>query len=127
MTRAALRPRAPAGRLGAFLGILALLLQLGVPLAHEPLAQGFASPLCHVGGIGADRHVPAPASSDHGALCPICLGLAAAASALVPPDPASGLILAALPSAPLTAWPASAEAAPTPHRAAQPRAPPAVV
>jgi len=113
-------------RLGAFLGVLALLLQMGVPLAHDPMGLGalgpfIGAPLCHVGGGGGDQ----PAAPDKGALCPICLGLAASACFIAPPSQ-PGIALAALPAAPLP--PPSAPAPPHFSRGdpAQPRGPPAL-
>jgi hypothetical protein len=114
-------------RLGAFLGMLALLLQMGVPLAHDPMGLGaldplLGAPLCHVGGSsGTDQ----PAAPDKSALCPICLGLAANACFLAPPSQ-PGIALAALPAIapPLPSDPAP----PHFHRGdpAQPRGPPAL-
>ena len=114
-------------RLGAFLGVLALLVQMGVSLAHEPVALGaaaplFGAPLCHVGGGGGSQP-PAPEKS---AVCPICLSVAANACFVAPPGPA-GLALAAPAAAPLPLPLTS-----TPRRSArgdpaQPRGPPALV
>ena len=114
-------------RLGAVLGVLALVLQMAVPLAHDPVGLGtlgavLGVPLCHAGGSGGSDQ---PAAPDKGALCPICLGLAASACFLSPPAQ-PGIALAALPAAPL---PPPADRAPRRTARgdpAQPRGPPAL-
>jgi hypothetical protein len=125
------RRREPARRLGALLAIFALVLQLGLPLAHDPIGLGLAAPLlgaplCHVGASGAGGHAPLPAAPGQGALCPICLGLAAASSAVLPPDPGSAALAALSTDAPPLLRPAAAPPSPVLHGAAQPRAPPAL-
>lgn len=115
-------------RLGAFLGVLALLLQMGVALAHDPLRLGAAvpwlgAPLCHVGGNGNTGQPSAPGKS---AVCPLCLGLAGNAC-FITPQAVAGMAVAALP-APAPPLPPST----VPRRSArgdpvQPRGPPALV
>jgi hypothetical protein len=122
------RRREPTRRFGALLAIFALVLQLGLPLAHDPIGLGFAAPLvgaplCHVGAGG---HAPLPASPGQGALCPICLGLAAASSAVLPPDPGTTIVAALSADAPPPLPLAAAPPLPVLHGAVQPRAPPAL-
>ncbi len=129
MIRTALRRRGPVRRFGAFLALAALVLQLGLPLAYCPIELGFAgpipgAPLCHVGGGGAGGHAPLPASSGQGTLCPICLGLVAASSTVLPPDPGGAVLAAVLAGPSLPLPPREAHRALAPRRAAQPRAPP---
>ena len=110
--------------LGAFLAMLALLLQMGVPLAHDPTGlAGLGAPLCHVGARGGAQQ---PAQGGASVACPLCLAIAAGAN-LAPP-PAAGIIAVAAPLA--EALPPPADAPPrvaarfTPS---QPRGPPFVV
>jgi hypothetical protein len=114
-------------RFGAFLGVLALLLQMGVPLAHDPLGLGamgpwLDAPLCHAGGSGGTDQ---PAAPEKSGLCPICLGLAANACFVAPPA-AAGVALVVLPTT--QPPPPSAIAPPGYARGdpAQPRGPPAL-
>ena len=84
-------------RTSALVTMLALLVQLSVPLAHDPVGLGtFASwldaPLCHAGGDPANRTSPAnaPTPADSKCLlCPICISLQANASFIAPPADAS--------------------------------------
>jgi hypothetical protein len=120
--------RRPVRRLGVILGMLALLLQMGVPLAHDPVGLGALAPwlglpLCHAGGDSTADHGPAAPAPGTSALCPICFGLAAGAALIAPPA-AGGIVVAALPQMPLP--PASDTAPDRRVRSgpAQPRAPP---
>lgn len=119
-------------RVGAFLGMLALLFQMGVPLAHDPaglgaLAPWLGLPLCHAAGAGAADPSPTAPAPGKSALCPICLGLAAGAALVVPPA-AGGVVVAALPQLRLPT-PRALAIAPARHDRggpAQPRGPPAL-
>lgn len=117
-------------QVGALLGVLALLLQMGVALAHDPtglaaLAPGLGLPLCHV--ASGDRTADpsqAPAAPNKSAICPLCLGLAAGAAFISPPA-IGGVAIAASPQ---TALPHLPDIASPRHdrrgRPAQPRGPP---
>ena len=123
------RRRGFAWRTGALLAYFSLILQVGLAAAHEPVGLGFASPLfgaplCHFSGSGATNHAPSPAAPGQGALCPICLGLAAASSAVLPPDPGSAVLVLDLPSVPVPLRLNDAHPAHALRIAAQPRAPP---
>ena len=59
-------------------------------------------------------------------VCPICLGLAAASSAVLPPDPGNTIVAALSRDAPPPLRPAAAPPSPVLRIAAQPRAPPAL-
>lgn len=129
---ARLRRDGVARSVSACLAVLALMLQLGVPLAHDPVGMGAFAPwlgtaLCHAGGGTADRPLPAnhPAPSDPKAyLCPICISMQASGSFVAPPAGAS--VVAALPPPQPPSFPPMAvPIAHAPGFTAQPRAPPA--
>jgi hypothetical protein len=127
---ARLRRAGLARRLAGFCGMLAVVIQLGLPILHDPAgliaaAPWFGVPICHVGGGGTSG--PALPSDQKSGLCPICLGLQATATALIPPDP--GLIAeVSLPAAqPLPPIPATVRTGRDPGSPAQPRAPPVPV
>jgi hypothetical protein len=94
-----------ARRVSALLAMLALLLQLGVPLAHDPIGLGAVAPwlgaaLCHAGSDAAHRSAPAqdPAPADPKAsLCPICISLQASLGFIAPPAGATVSSVALLP------------------------------
>ncbi|HXQ51766.1 MAG TPA: DUF2946 family protein [Stellaceae bacterium] len=123
---ARLRRSRGARSAGALLGILALLFQMGVPLAHDPLVLGAAAPwlgipVCHV---GMPQDTPsAPTQPDRLAPCAVCLGLAASACLVLPPA-AGGIVLAASPAPSTLAPPAFERPARDVGGFAQPRAPP---
>lgn len=112
---------------GAAFGLLALLFQMGVPLAHDPAGLGLLdpladAPLCHVGAPG-DRQ-SSPSQPDQGvAICPLCLGIAASGVLLMPPSPGIAVIAAVAP-APLADPVAFVRKAHGSAGSAQPRAPP---
>jgi hypothetical protein len=113
--------------LGAFLGMLALLFQMGVPLAHDPVGLGALAPwlgvaLCRAGGAADPSH--APAAPGKSAVCPICLGLATSAD-LVSPPAVAGIAIAALPL-PLQPPPGIAPRRHDRGGPAQPRGPPSL-
>jgi len=129
---ARLRRAGAVRRASALLASLALLLQLGVPLAHDPVGLGtfapwLGAPLCHAGSDTANRSLPSdqPAPADRkSSLCPICVSLQVSGSFVAPP---AGISLVAV---------AITRASPAPPRAApylayafgftsQPRGPPA--
>lgn len=129
---ASLRRDGTARSLGALLAMLALLLQLGVPAAHDPVGLGAVVPwlgsaLCRAGSDAANRFPPAdnPAPSDRKTdLCPVCVLLQACSSFIVPPIHAS--LVAALPlSIPPVPPHAAVLIAYLSGFTAQPRAPPA--
>lgn len=102
--------------------LLALVLQMGMLLAQAPFGGAAASwlgmPLCHAAPAGA------PAAPDQRASCPICLGIAAGGTALLPP-PVAGIAVAAAVVALPSFHPALPERpAYDAASAAQPRAPP---
>ena len=128
---ARLRGAGPARGIGALAGMLALLLQLGVPLAHDPAGLGPLAPLlgvamCHVGAggtAGSPRGDSTPSAPRNATLCPICLGLQATASFLAPP--AAGFVaVASLPAPPPLSQPGIVQDLHAPGSPAQPRAPP---
>jgi hypothetical protein len=126
-TLGALRGPGLARRIGTWLSLFALGLQLGLLVVQAPMALGAAPtlslPLCHARTAGDH----APAAPDKVALCPLCLGVAQASAAVLPPDPAVAAVL--LPRLAERA-PAAAIAPPRAHDPggiAQPRAPPAFV
>jgi hypothetical protein len=127
---ARLRRAGLARRLAGFCGMLAVVIQFGLPILHEPAAliaaaPWFGVPICHVGGTGtADPALP---SDQKPGLCPICLGLQATATALPPPD--AGLIALASPpvSQPLLPIRDRVRKDHEPGSFAQPRAPPVPV
>jgi hypothetical protein len=128
---ARLRRTGLARSLAGFCGMLAVVIQLGVPIAHDPAGLGSASPwlgaaICHFGGREGTTTpgVPAGQKSE---LCPICLGLQATAAALIAPD-AGAIALASRPASQLL--PLIRDAARSGHdpgQPAQPRAPPVPV
>jgi hypothetical protein len=113
-------------RIAAQIGVLALVLQLGMTAAHDPNGLGafgalFVVPLCHAGGGSAP---PLPSTPGKAASCPFCLALGAS-TALSPPSPEGGVVIAAFLPLPLPARADSARDADDPGSPAQPRAPPA--
>jgi hypothetical protein len=120
----------PSRVVGAFLGVLALLLQMGVALAHDPAglatgAPGLGLPLCHAGGDGAAGPAHGPPAPGKAAVCSLCLGLAAGAG-LMPPPAIPGVAIAALPQLALPRPPESAPQLHTRGGPAQPRGPPSL-
>jgi hypothetical protein len=118
----ALAPLRRAGlprRIVGLFGMLAIVLQLGVALAHEPAESWLGAAMCHAGGGN-----PAAPADKKSALCPVCLGLQANGAALVPPLP--GIIaLDCVPAAmPLPPSRVVAQGGHDPGSPAQPRAPP---
>lgn len=128
---ARLRRAAAARRASALLATLALLLQLGVPLAHDPIGLGSFAPwlgtaLCHAGSDAAHRSAPAqnPTPADpKGSLCPICVSLQASLGFIAPPAGASVSAVALLPL-PLVPPRTTLRLAHAPGFTSQPRAPP---
>jgi hypothetical protein len=123
---ARLRRSRPARAVGVVLGALALLLQMGVALAHDPLGRGTALPwlgvpLCHVGAPQGNPSAPTP--PDQAAPCPICLGLAASAALVLPPV-VPGVVPVSLPVPLASVPPAIVRHARDVDGRAQPRAPP---
>jgi len=127
---ARLRRAALVRRLAGCCGMLAIALQLGLAVAHDPSGLGAAMPwlgaaICHFGGDGT---APAGAPGDQkSGICPICLGLQATASALMPPE--IGSVLATLVPVSGPPWPVRERAfvRASSDGSAQPRAPPAPV
>jgi hypothetical protein len=133
-------PRSPLARLrrdgaarsvSALVALWALLLQLAVPLAHDPLGIGtftpwLDAPLCHAGiaaTIPSAPGTPLPADTQSH-LCPLCVALQACGSFIMPLVGAglAAIVLPALPPAPL---PAGVRLTHAPGFTAQSRAPPA--
>jgi hypothetical protein len=119
--------------LGTILALLALLLQTGVPLAHQPLvmgsfAPGLGMPMCHVAtGAASDKSGGAtPSAPGKIAYCPICLGLLADASGCLPNAVAAGLALAPPEVVALRLPPGKVGRTRERAYASQPRAPPAL-
>jgi hypothetical protein len=126
--------RAVIGRVGAWLGVLALVIQSALPLAdaafHAALTTAgddhvvrlAASPAAPDDAI-ASVSKPAPAHLDHA--CPICQFISALGS-FSPPAAARTAVPA--PVVRVAAWPTAPPAArSTATAAAQPRAPPALI
>jgi hypothetical protein len=111
-------------RAAALFGTLGLLVQALITAWHQPSAAAPGAPfglaLCHVGPTGSPgKPGEGPAK---GALCPICMALAAGGSAVMP----EGVALR-LPAAAPARMPREARLNPLPHlghSAAQPRGPP---
>jgi hypothetical protein len=121
MSRARMRPWS------ALLGILALLLQMSMPLAHDPMGLGQSAPLlgplCHAGADGAGSKAPRSDDGSGKTLCQLCLGLAAASSFVSPPA-LPGVTLAQSPLPQFAATADSPRGQPGRGGSAQPRAPP---
>jgi hypothetical protein len=111
-------------RAAALFGTLGLLVQALITAWHQPAVAAPKAPfglaLCHVGPIGsAGKPGKGPAK---GALCPICLALAAGGNAVMPEGAAPRL-----PAAVPARLPGEARLTPLPRfgqSAAQPRGPP---
>ena len=88
-TLARLRRDGAARRVSAFVALYALLLQLAVPLAHDPIGIGtFApwldAPLCHAGNsVPAAPGDQTPVGTQSH-LCPLCVSLQACGSFIAP-------------------------------------------
>jgi hypothetical protein len=120
----------PARIVGAFLGVLALLLQMGVALAHDPAGMAAGAPwlglpLCHAGSDGAAAPAHGPSAPGKAAVCSLCLGLAAGAG-LVPPPAIAGISVAASSQPALPRRPERARQAHARGGPAQPRGPPSL-
>jgi hypothetical protein len=111
----------------AFAALLALIIQMSVAVAHDPLegALGWGVPLCHAGGASAG-HPAAPAPPAGAPLCPVCVGLAACSAAVLPPPVLGAPMLAFAPVPVVFRAAASEILAYPPVSTAQPRAPPAL-
>ncbi len=126
-----LRRDRTARRVGAWLAVFALLLQMALPLAHDPLglamvAPGLSSPICHAGATAAEG-APGqrPASHDPACgICPLCITLQSGGVFLAP-SAGAGILAAFLPAAKPTPVAAASGAVRSLRVASQPRAPPA--
>jgi hypothetical protein len=123
--------RRAIGRIGTWLGVLALLIQCALPLADAALHAALGVPgdddFVRVAAAPGDAIVavskPAPAHVAHA--CPICQFISALGS-FTPPPPAHSA--APAPVDRFAVWPTAPPAArATDTTAAQPRAPPALI
>jgi len=112
-----------------FAAILALVLQLALPLADDPVGRSALGPwsgfpLCHArGAVDQPANHSLPSAPSRCALCPLCLALQAAGTFVAPPRPADLLAAAAQPLR--LSFPSATVSAPRSAGVlAQPRAPP---
>jgi hypothetical protein len=114
-----------ARRIGTAFALLALGLQLGLLVVQVPMALAATPPLalalCHVGDGGAH----APATPGKAVPCPLCLGVAQASAAVLPPDPVGAAVLVPQLAELLPVAAVGPLCAHDPGGTAQPRAPPA--
>ena len=126
-----LRRNGPTRWLGAWVATLAVVVQLSVPLAQDPigavpLGPWLGFPLCHatIAGHGTKGGTPAPTMPGDCSLCPLCIALRVASAFLPPPHAPTTAAVVAVPAAiaPLrTSAPRLRRIA---RSLAQPRAPP---
>jgi hypothetical protein len=124
-----LRRDGTARSVGAFFALCALLLQVAVPLAHDPSGIGTFTPwldvpLCHAGNAPANSPAgdqgPAGAASH---LCPLCFALQACGTYVAPA--AAPAVTTAVPVASPVTLPVPVHVARTARLTPQSRAPPA--
>lgn len=120
--------RQPFNRFAAWLGVVALLVQVAIPLGQAVPAAGNDDFLIVCSTIGAKR-IPVPTSERQragGSNCPVCQVMALGAQLLPPPHPIAAPARHAVAATPVF------HAAETPHAAATvrrrlPRGPPRIV